>query len=136
MTTPERRKYPRVSIYDPISYLCIDGTGAVLAQDMGVARDISQNGIRIETLRGIDTKAIQLAFVDIDKEMVEIKGEVVYCRENQRARFSVGIRLCGQHEENVDFVKKLIKFYHVQKDRPRVVVSDSVQPQAASGQSL
>jgi c-di-GMP-binding flagellar brake protein YcgR len=136
MTRPERRKYPRVPIYDPISYLCIDGTGKILAQDMGVARDISQGGIQIETLRDIEEKAIRLAFVDNDKEMVEIKGEVVYCRKNDQARFRVGIRLCGQHEENVDFVKKLIKFYHVQKDRPHVVVSGSEEHRAASGPSL
>jgi hypothetical protein len=37
MSTPERRKYPRVKVYYPISYVCTDKKGCIVQENMGVA---------------------------------------------------------------------------------------------------
>jgi hypothetical protein len=39
MSKPERRKYPRVRVYYPISYVCTDENGCIVQQNMGVALD-------------------------------------------------------------------------------------------------
>ena len=49
MNTSERRKYPRVKVYYPISYICSEKSGRIVQENMGVALNISQSGILIET---------------------------------------------------------------------------------------
>ena len=49
MSTSERRKYPRVKVYYPISYVCMDKNGRIVQENMGVALNISQSGILVET---------------------------------------------------------------------------------------
>ena len=93
MTTEERRKYPRVPICDPISYISIDSDGTPLGQNMGAVLNASQNGIKIETYDAPDSKLGLISFVDLDKKMVEIKGKIVYCKQTSSGKFESGIRL-------------------------------------------
>ena len=44
-----KRKYPLIKIYHPISYIGLDENEHIVEQQMGVALDINQNGILIET---------------------------------------------------------------------------------------
>ena len=60
MSAQERRKHPRVKVYYPISYVCTDGNGCVVQQNMGVALNISQNGILIEKADRVFYKHITL----------------------------------------------------------------------------
>jgi hypothetical protein len=62
----DRRKFPRVKIFNPISYDCVDKEGIRLDQNMGIALDISQNGILLETAKKIESKNIFLLFVSGD----------------------------------------------------------------------
>ncbi len=47
MGNEERRKYPRIQIFDPISYLSLDSDGGMLQQNVAVVRNVSQTGIQI-----------------------------------------------------------------------------------------
>ena len=82
MGKKERRRHPRVDIDDPISYLCVDSDGQQFAQNMGIARNVSQSGIFIETFAVVETEYIVLAFADLDNNITEIKGKVVYSQGN------------------------------------------------------
>ena len=79
---------------------------------MGVALDISQNGIQIETDRMIITEHILLMFFDQNSEYVSTKGRVVYSNMDDSEKFRTGIQLLGEKEENLQFVKSLIQSYH------------------------
>jgi hypothetical protein len=47
-------------------------------QNMGIALDISQNGILIETAKIIESKDIFLLFVDLENKLLKIIGRVIF----------------------------------------------------------
>ena len=126
MDKQERRKHPRVQVFDPISYSGIDSGGNVLVQNISVALNLSQNGIQIETFTEILSKNIRLRFKSLELSTFEIEGKVIYCERQQSGIFKTGVRLMGTDNENVNFVKQLMRFYHFNKEksRPGVVLRE------------
>ncbi len=127
MGNEERRKHSRVQIFDPISYLSLDSGGGLIHQNVAVVRNVSQTGIQIESFLEIRSKKISLMFFDLRKNQIEVKGKVVYCRRNESGQFSIGIHLIGNDEENLRFVRALVKSYHYQKEKSRLVISPGIQ---------
>lgn len=119
MCTSERRKHPRVKIYYPISYVCTDKKGSIVQQNMGVALNISQSGILIETADSVFCKYILLTSLDLNGNAIEIKGKIAYCKKNESTKYRVGISFEGTHAQNINFAKKLIKSYHYNKNEYR-----------------
>lgn len=126
MGEKERRKYSRVQIYDPISYLSKDSKGKVLGYNIAVVRNVSQTGIQIETFQPISSDNISLMFFDLDNKEIEIKGEVVYCAKNDCGQYNIGIHLVGTAAENLQFIKALVKSYHYKKEESRLVISPGI----------
>jgi hypothetical protein len=85
---------------------------------MGVALNISQNGIQLETDRIIYTEQILMMFFDYQSNYIATQGRVVYSNKDKSGKFKTGIQLQGTKEENLQFVKKLLKTYHYQKRVP------------------
>lgn len=125
MGREERRKHPRVQIYDPISYVGIGSQGIHVGQNVGVARDVSLDGIKIESVCDIETEHIVLTFVDMDQQFNDIPGKVVYSRKNEAGNFEIGISLQGKQKENIEFTKKLVRHYHYNKQNSRLITSPS-----------
>ena len=126
MGEKERRKYSRVQIFDPISYLSKDSKGRIIGYNIAVVRNVSQTGIRIETFQAISSDNISLMFFDLANKEIEIKGEVIYCTNNDAGQFNIGIRLLGTAAENLQFIKALVKSYHYQKEKSRLVISPGI----------
>ncbi len=118
MKKPNRRKYPRIKICNPISYDCVDAEGNLLDQSMAIALDVSQNGILLETSQKIESKTISLLFVDLENELIEIPGTVVFSIQKKDLKFKSGINFQGTPEANILFAKKVIEAYHQQKSDP------------------
>jgi len=127
MGKKERRKYPRVQIMDPISYLSLDSGGEILEQNIAVVRNVSQTGIQIESFLEVNSKYLSLMFFDLDKHQIEVKGEVIYCKRNESGQFNIGINFVETSDENLQFVKALVKSYHYQKDKSHMVISPGIQ---------
>jgi hypothetical protein len=127
MGNEERRKYPRIQIFDPISYLSLDSDGKTVLQNVAVVRDVSQTGIQMEAFVEVKSKKLSLMFFDMNKNQIEVKGKVVYCRKNESGQFSIGINLIGNEAENLRFVKALVKSYHYQKEKSRLAISPGIQ---------
>ena len=89
----EKRKYPRVKVFSPISYSYVDSDSNALVKNISVALNASQNGIQIETFTEIQSKNIRLRFVDLKKNILEVKGNVIYCAKQQSGLFKIGIKL-------------------------------------------
>ena len=119
MNKLEKRKHPRVKIYYPISYVCTDKKGSIVQQNMGVALNISQSGILIETADSVFCKYILLTSLDLNGNAIEIKGKIAYCKKNESTKYRVGISFEGTHAQNINFAKKLIKSYHYNKNEYR-----------------
>jgi len=126
MGEKERRKYSRVQIFDPISYLSKDSKGKVIGYNIAVVRNVSQTGIQIETFQAISSDPIVLMFFDLASKEIEIKGEVIYCTENDAGQYNIGIRLVGTALENLQFIKALVKSYHYQKEKSRLAISPGI----------
>jgi hypothetical protein len=126
MGEKERRKYSRVQIFDPISYLSKDSKGRVIGYNIAVVRNVSQTGIQIETFQAISADNIALMFFDLANKEIEIKGEVIYCTNNDAGQYNIGIRLVGTAAENLQFIKALVKSYHYQKEKSRLVITPGI----------
>ena len=113
----ERRIYPRVKTCNLISYMAIGENGEISDLGMGRALNISQNGIFLETPRLVFSKYISLMSVDLDNNLIEIKGQVMYSGINRSGMIGNGICLQGEHHENVQFATRLIKVFHIRKNR-------------------
>jgi hypothetical protein len=57
-------------------------------------------------------------FYDYQSNYIATKGKVVYTNKEESGKFKIGIHLQGTTEENLKFVKKLLKTYHYQKRVP------------------
>ena len=123
----ERRKNPRVPIYDPITYQNLGPDGKILQQNVAIVRNVSKTGIRIETFEAIRSKYITLMFYDLNKIKIEVTGEVIYCERNDCGQYNVGINLDSTAFENRLFVKALVKSYHYQKNNTYLIVSPGIQ---------
>ena len=127
MGNEDRRKNPRVQIFDPISYLSLDSDGETIHQNVAVVRNVSSTGIQIEAFLEIRSKKLSLMFFDLNKNQIEVKGKVVYCKRNKSGQFSIGIHFIGNEAENLRFVRALVKSYHYQKEKSCLVISPGIQ---------
>jgi hypothetical protein len=125
MAATDRRKYPRVPICDPISYISIDSEGNPLSRNLGTVQNASQNGLNIETFEAIDSEFALFSFVDLAKKLVEIKGRIAYSRQKQSGKFESGISLQGTSEEMLQFITKLVRAYHYTTKDPRKLANCS-----------
>ena len=117
----DRRKFPRIKICNPISYDSVDQSGIQLDQNMGIALDISQNGILLETAQMIKSKYIYLIFVDMENNLIRIAARVIFSVKNKKGNFKSGINFQGSQEENSRFAKKVIQAYQNQKsEQPQI----------------
>ena len=115
------RTCQRVTIEKCLSYNGLDVQSNVVDRYMGVALNVSQNGIQIETDQMIFTDHILLMFYDYKSNYIATKGKVVYSREDESGKFKTGIQLVGINGDNHKFVKQLIQSYHYQKKVPIII---------------
>ena len=113
----EQREFSRVETCNLISYLVIRANGEITDQGMGRALNISQGGILLETTRLIVSERISLMSVDLLNNLIEIKGNVIYSRDNGSGMIENGIRFDGEHDEIIQFAAKLIKVFHIRKHK-------------------
>jgi hypothetical protein len=117
----DRRKFPRIKICNPISYDSVGQDGILLDQNMGIALDISQNGILLETAQMIQSKYIYLIFADLENNLIRIAARVIFSVKNKKGNFKSGINFQGSHEENIRFAKKVTRAYDHQKSDPALI---------------
>jgi hypothetical protein len=122
----DRRKFPRIKICNPISYDSVNQNGIQLDQNMGIAKDISMNGVLLETAQKIQSKYIYLIFVDTENNLTRIAARVVFSVKNKEGNFKSGINFQGSQEENSRFAKKVIQAYQDQKSENMLINSASI----------
>lgn len=113
----EKRHGSRVSIKVPVSCASLDPQNRLLDHNKGVARNVSRAGLKIEAQGNARSDRLKLAFVDLNKGLVEITGKVVSSQKTAAGTYRLGIQLQGAKPDIVRFVSKLVKFYHYTKKR-------------------
>ena len=115
------RTFQRVKIQKGLSYNGLDINNNIVDRCMGVALNVSQNGIQIETDSMILTENVLLMFYDYKSNFISTKGKVIYSKDDESGKFKTGIQLMGVNGDNHKFVKQLIQSYHYRKKVPIVV---------------
>ena len=110
------RKCPRVNTINLISHVSIDQTGKWISQGLSMALDISRNGILLETTYPIESGRISMMTVDVDSNLIEIKGELIYCSKSDTEMYHSGIKFIDTDEQVTKFVTQIIKVYSHRKN--------------------
>ena len=111
----EQRKFPRIKIRNFISFVEYNKDGQIESHNPGIALDVSQGGILLETRDKLDTQCIHLIYTSNDSKLIEIKAKVVYSLPAGDEKFNNGLSLQGKPDENLQFVTNLIQAYHFRK---------------------
>jgi len=123
MDGADRRKHVRVETSNLISYESINKDGEIVLNSLGKARNVSRSGILLETAHLIAAEYVSLMTVDLDNNLIQLKGQLIYCRETDSGLYQAGIRFAGSKEETAMFAVKLIKLYHHRKHNMIVQVA-------------
>ena len=115
MYTTDRRKYQRAETSNLISYESIDKDGETVFNSMGRALNVSRSGIMLEIANLIKAEYVSLTTVDLENNLINLRGQLIYCRKTDSGLYKVGIRFTASEEENAEFAVKLIRLYHFQK---------------------
>lgn len=110
-----RRKSPRIGVRVFASYECYNDDGEVFENDIGVILDVSQGGLRIETVRLIDANYVKVEFVNHANKNLSIVASVVHSRKMKNGKAQTGLCFHGTDTESVEFVSNLIRTYHYGK---------------------
>ena len=114
-----------MKICDPIAFLSVDSDGNSSHHNVAMVRDVSKEGIRLETFQPISSEDIILMFFDLGQKQIEVRGAVIYCAQNDCGLYNVGINLAGTTNQNMAFVTALGKSYHYTKTTSHLpIVSD------------
>ena len=105
----ERRKHPRVKTSNLISYHSFDETGKLISYGLGLALDISKGGILLETPCFVESGPIVLTAIDWEKNIVKVKGKLIYCVKQATEMYRCGIEFVGIDDRVADFIVNLIK---------------------------
>ena len=115
MEPVEKRKHARVETSNHILYESMDNERQIVSRSMGKAINISQSGILLETPYPIETGNVILVTVDLENNLIELAGRLIYCRETDSGMYQAGFSFIGSDEETAKFAVKLIKLYLHQK---------------------
>lgn len=80
MTTPEKRKFIRQESLHLLDYLVLDQNGAGGTYSMGRTRDVSIDGMRLETVQPFAFGTRLQITLGLADDLVDIIGEVSHCQ--------------------------------------------------------
>ena len=111
-----RRIAQRVETCNLISQETFDEDGAVTSNSMGIAFNISKTGILLQTAHQLSSGYVSLVTSDLNDNLIEIKGKVVYSQKTQEGKYESGISFMGRKEEKKVFSQKLIRVFCYRKN--------------------
>lgn len=111
----DRRKHQRIKTQNLISHFSFDELGKLDSQGIGKAIDISKGGILIETLHPIESDSISLMAVDLENNLIEIKGRLMHLKKSPAGTYLSGIEFVDNDKQVINFIIKLVKVYNHRK---------------------
>ena len=123
----ERRKHPRVKTSNLISYYSFDETGKFISHGLGVTLDISKGGMLLETPCFVESGPIVLTAIDWEKNLVQVKGKLIYSVKQATGMYRCGIEFVGINERVADFIVNLIKNHTYQGYNLFIAIGRKIQ---------
>jgi hypothetical protein len=121
----EKRKHARINTVNLVSYICLDADGNELKKGMGKTLNISQGGVLLETHIPIKSEFILLMAIDLEDNLIEIKGQIAYSRPAQSGMYQTGIRFLGPDSDQKKIISVFIKSYFKRKNRGATLKADT-----------
>lgn len=112
MEKKDKRRQKRYESTNLLSYVCIDSEGRQWKQGMGRTLNINETGIKLETHEPIETRYIVLLALGIGDEVMDVKGEVIYCNRGESGRFESGIEFRAMDEDAFAILKKFVQEFN------------------------
>ena len=105
----ERRKTDRVAIRHPVIYVVSDSNGQIETQGIGLALDVSEDGMMFESNESIDAAQLAIHASCSDGGTLKVEGFLVYSMPHTDGKYRSGVRLQGAAEHVAHFVRELRK---------------------------
>lgn len=115
MTNQEKRKHSRIDSLNLLNYFFSDESGDGSTQGMGRTLNVSESGILLETHTPINIDDIISLTIGLEEDMVEIKGRVVYTKENDKKMYEAGIEFFDVDDKAKETLKKYITAFHARQ---------------------
>ena len=108
MTIVEKRKHSRSDSLNLINYIHYDENGEEGTQGMGRTLNVSQSGILLETKNPVDIEHIISMTIGLYDNVVDIRGRVLYTKENAEGKFESGIEFFEMNQEALNALVQYI----------------------------
>jgi hypothetical protein len=105
----DQRKHPRIKTNNLISYFSFDKIGKFISHGLGIALDISKGGILIKTPSAIEPGLVVLGTLDLNNNLLEVKGKLVYFEKKICEMYLFGIEFIDTEQRVIEFIVNLVK---------------------------
>jgi c-di-GMP-binding flagellar brake protein YcgR len=112
MTNEEKRKHSRIDSLNLLNYVYSDESGDGSTQGMGRTLNVSESGILLETHTPIHINNIISLTIGLEEDVVEIKGKIVYTKENENKMSESGIEFFDVDDNAKEILKKYIAAFN------------------------
>ena len=112
MMNEEKRKHSRIDSLHLLNYVFSDETGSGSMQGMGRTLNVSESGILLETHTPIGINSVVSLTIGIEENVVDIKGRVVYTKENETSMNESGIEFFDVDEAAHKILKEYISAFN------------------------
>ena len=121
------RNCPRVKTRNLISFSVFNKSGKVISHGFGVALDISEGGILLETPNCIDSASVHLTASDNEKNLAEVKGQIIRTKKASSGMYLYGIKFIGGNKSVTKFVATVIKEYNFRRNNLTLKVKQTIK---------
>jgi hypothetical protein len=116
MTNEEKRKHFRIDSLHLLNYIFSDESGGGSTQGMGRTLNVSESGILLETHTPIDINSIISLTIGFEEDVVDIKGRVIYTKENEKMMSESGIEFFDVDSDAQKILRKYITAFNAKQD--------------------
>jgi c-di-GMP-binding flagellar brake protein YcgR len=106
-----RRRHPRIKTSNVVTYVCIDDDGNEVGEGFGAALDLSLGGIKLATQEPVETPYVLLLAIDLEGDLLEVKGRVVYSQKADGKKYFAGIRFVDTEDKHHRIIRNFVKIY-------------------------
>ncbi|RJQ87951.1 MAG: PilZ domain-containing protein [Desulfobacteraceae bacterium] len=114
MTNDEKRKHSRIGSINLLNYVYCDENEEEADQGMGRTLNVSESGILLETHNRIDPSHVVCLTIGFREDVVDIKGRVIYTKENTRGLFESGIEFFAMDDAARQVLENYIQAFNTQ----------------------
>ena len=113
MTNDEKRKHSRIDSLNLLNYVYTEAKEEGSMQGMGRTLNISESGVLLETHTPISVGVPISLTIGFEEDVVDIKGRVVYTKENAEDMYESGIEFYGMEKDAQDILNRYIAAFNI-----------------------